>query len=282
MKSYIEAIRGYKLLMNKIEGIPLGNFPAQHWPPVKPNKPAVVGLWAHPDDETLSGGPLSVRLRNMGSRVVDIPVTLGRPEQYARRRVELENACKHLGIDLLYPTQNGLRDQIKSDRPDDWNFAVNSVREILEELKPKVIITHHDDDGHHDHIKTNQLAVAAMRQIPDLDCVFVESQYWKDMAKPNLQLEISDADLATLLEALSCHREELVRNRYDKFWLPYAHNNARYGEVVTGWGTPAAEFWFSAMYRVRRFRGGQFEDFLFPLQLAANEPISRILPSDWV
>jgi LmbE family N-acetylglucosaminyl deacetylase len=267
--------------MRGVTDIPLGDYATPELPPADPEKPGVVILSAHPDDEILNGMPLGIRFKLAGSQLTNIAVTIGRPGQSERRLGELHGACKHLGIDLIIPAEHGFRELIKANTAEGWDTAVNALADVLRKLHPKVVITHHEDDAHHDHIATNRLTVAAMEQIRDLDCLFVVGEYWKDMTRPNLQLEIGADNFVFLLEALSFHKGELARNRYDTFWLPHAHVNARYGEVITGWGAPAAEFDFSVMYRVRRFRSGKFEDYLKPLQLAAGKPITSIFPMDW-
>jgi LmbE family N-acetylglucosaminyl deacetylase len=278
MDSYREFVLRYLDLMGEAEKIPLGTYSAPAWPRPATHAPKALLLSAHPDDEILTAMPLGLRFVKEGWDVVNVAVTLGRPDQRDRRRKELDAACAYLGIRTIVPDDIGLRERIKSGDADEWQECVAMMAKIIDQAQPEVIIVHHSDDGHPDHMRTNQLAQEAMAKCAGLKCLFIEGEYWKDMASPNLQLEIPVNDLVVLLEALSFHVGELERNRYDVFWPPFAHVNARYSETVTGWGSASAKFDFSVMYRVRRYRGVGLEDFFSPLQLGADQSVHLIFP----
>ncbi len=279
MRSYVGFIAGYLELMKEAKrNVVLGGWTPIEWPPLPADAPVVMGITAHPDDWPLTVGPLALRLRREGFRMVNVCVTLGRPQQYERRLEELIQECQYFGAEMVVPNKTGLRDEIKSNDPAKWSLAVASISRLLADYNPAIVVVHHDDDGHHDHVVVNRLAMEALAPRLDYRTVVVEGEYWKDMNRPNLQLEVSASDMAELLQGLSCHKGELERNRYDVFSLPHMHVNGRYAEIVRGWGTEAAEFDFSVMYRVRLFRHGKLEDYLKPLQIQADEPITRILP----
>ncbi len=245
--SYEDFLRDYMALMERAKGIPLAQYEPPSWPTVTADSPVALIVSAHPDDEVMTGMPLGVRLRREGWRIVNLAVTLGRPEQLDRRRYELTQACRFLGIEYL-EVENG----VESTGHANWQPARDATQAALKSLRPHVVITHHPHDGHPDHESVNMLVRESLRVSPLADVALVEGQYWRDMADPNLMLEIGAEDFALLLKALSFHEGELYRNRYDVFWPPYTHVNARFAERVTGWGTPAADFPFSVMYKLSR------------------------------
>jgi hypothetical protein len=80
------------------------------------------------------------------------------------------------------------------------------------------------------------------------------------MATPNLMVESSVQDLADMMTALSFHVEEVRRNPYHLLVPAWMQDNVRRGgELVGGQGGPAPDFVFCALYRLRRWMGGQFQ-----------------------
>jgi len=273
MYTFKDFVRRYKKLMGEAARMRLpSNIVSPQWPLVS-DAVRVLIVSAHPDDEILTGMPLGLRYRERGYRVVNVAVTLGRPEQVDRRRTELEGACAYLGIELRVPLETGLRAHIKSNDSDAWQVAMEAVRAIVAEIRPQVVITHHEDDGHPDHCATFRLTRDAMGGIENFGCLFITGEYWRDMSTPNLQLEVSPEHLVHLLNALSFHRGELERNRYDIFWPSLMHLNGRYSEVVMGFGSPAAQFDFSVLYTIYDFREGSLYRRRESIQCAAYDGI---------
>ena len=278
MEHFHDFVTGYLDLLQEAKKIPLGQY-VSAWPELPPDAPVAVILSAHPDDEVMTGMPLGIRLRRAGYRIVNIAVTVGSPDQYERRLQELQGACTYLGIQLVVPLIGGLRGQIKSNCPQDWQYAVDEITNIIKPLRPKVVITHHEGDAHHDHIAVSKLThQVLLKELPALDCVLACGEYWRDLQRPNLQLEVSAGDLAILLEGLSFHKGELARNPYHLLWPAFMSTKVRYGEIVKGWGTGAPSFDFSVMYRLKRSHDGALYDYLSPTQLGADQPIELILP----
>jgi hypothetical protein len=75
-------------------------------------------------------------------------------------------------------------------------------------------------------------------------------------------VEMSAADLADLLAALSFHVEEVKRNPYHLRLPAWMQDNVRRGaELVGGQGGAAPDFAFATLYRVRQWRHGAVADF---------------------
>ena len=132
----------------------------------------VLGIWAHPDDETyLCGGIMAAAVRQ-GSRVVCVTATRGElgsmdadrwpagPELARVRTTELETALRHLGVTehrwLDYP-DGGCADV------DDVQ-AVARLRDILDEVQPDTVLTFGPDGmtGHPDHQAVSRWTVDAV------------------------------------------------------------------------------------------------------------------------
>jgi LmbE family N-acetylglucosaminyl deacetylase len=137
---------------------------------------------------------------------------------------------------------------------------VKQIAGILAEQKPRVIFVPHANDVHPAHIGVHWLVLDALKTLPhDFVCFVVETEFWGQMAKPNLLVEIGAKDLADLIAALSLHAGEVKRNAYHA-WLPaWMLDNVRRGaELVGGRGAKAPDFTFATIYRLQKWRGGKF------------------------
>ncbi len=133
----------------------------------------ILGVWAHPDDETfLSAGLMADAIRK-GQRVVCMTATRGElgiqdperwpPERLAEiRTTELEESLKILGVTehrwLDYP------DGGCADVPD--REAIARIRSVIEEVKPATVLTFGPDGmtAHADHIAVSRWTTAAVEQ----------------------------------------------------------------------------------------------------------------------
>jgi len=135
--------------------------------------PAVVVVAAHPDDEVIGAGARLPQLRTAWF----LHVTDGSPanlsdalaagcptrEEYARqRRRELHAALALAGIDSQQTLALGLDDQEVS-----WHLPalVNTLAEVLNRLRPEVVLTHPYEGGHPDHDATALGVHAACRRL---------------------------------------------------------------------------------------------------------------------
>jgi hypothetical protein len=100
----------------------------------------------------------------------------------------------------------------------------------------------------------------ALAQTADLDCFLFETEFWGQMANPNLLVEYGVEDVADLVAAVSFHAEEVKRNPYHLRLPSWMNDNVRRGgELVGGQGQAAPDFVFAQLFRFRRWQAGRVE-----------------------
>ena len=225
-------------------------------------------------------------LRECGWKVINVAVTLGgNPERRAGRLEELKGACRFLGFDLLLPapvrlenvktarrslalpqlpaTPGGLENVAASTRannPKLWSSLVAIVAGLLQQHQPKAIFFPHELDWNSTHIGAHWLVMDALAQADGLSCHLVETEFWGQMASPNLLVEYSVQDVADLVAAVSFHAGEVKRNPYHLRLPAWLHDNVRRGaELAGGQGQAAPHFVFAQLFRLRRWRSGRIE-----------------------
>ncbi|HEV2763146.1 MAG TPA: PIG-L family deacetylase, partial [Pyrinomonadaceae bacterium] len=201
------------------ETLPLGGLPPAALPEIPSDAPRALVFAPHPDDECIIGGlPLRL-LRELRMRVVNVAVTLGsRKERRRERLAELTDACQYLGFELLETQEGGFEGVNLHTRQQDaqaWARAVGRVCEILAANEARAVFFPHDDDGNSTHVGTHFLVTDALREMGrDFSCQVFETEFWKEMADPNLLVESGPRDVADLVAALSFHVGEVRRNPY--------------------------------------------------------------------
>ena len=160
----------------------------------------VMAVHAHPDDEAISTGGVLARYADEGLRTVVVTCTggevgeiadsvLATPETLADvRRRELERACEILRVGRLHML--GYRDSgMMMGTPDNEHpssFYQASLEEATGRLvalvrrdRPQVLVTYDERGfyGHPDHIRANQITVAAFDAAGDPAC-------WPEMGAP--------------------------------------------------------------------------------------------------
>jgi len=227
--------------------------------------PRVMIYSPHPDDECITGGLALRLLREAKWNVVNVGVTLGsnRARQSARRR-ELQNACASLGFKLIVPGARGLErinPESRAKNPAHWRVAVKTIAGILAEQKPRAIFIPHENDVHPAHVGVHRLVLDALKTLPrGFTCFVIETEFWGQMAGPNMLVEIGAKDLADLIAALSFHTGEVKRNSYHTRLPAWMIDNVRRGaELVGGRGAKAPDFAFATIYRLQKWRGGKLQ-----------------------
>jgi N-acetylglucosamine malate deacetylase 1 len=247
---------------------PLGGFPNSPRPPLSANAPKVLIFAPHPDDEVIIGGIALRLMRESGWNVINVAVTQGSNKaRQAERWEELEKCCECIGFGLVQTAPGGLEKvnaKTREQEPAHWAQSVKVIAGILKEHQPRAILFPHDDDWNSSHIGTHHLAVDALRTLgPDFTTYAVETEFWGAMKTPNLMVEISATDLADLITALTFHVGEVKRNPYHLSLPAWMIDNVRRGgEVALGQGGTAPDFTFATLYRLRRWRNGNFENVL--------------------
>ena len=149
----------------------------------------LMAVHAHPDDEAIGTGGVLARYADEGLRTVVVTCTggevgeisdstLATPETLAEvRRKELERACAILRVGRLHLL--GYRDSGMMGTPDNdhpSSFYQASLEEATARLvalvrreRPQVLVTYDERGlyGHPDHIRANQITVAAFAAAGD-------------------------------------------------------------------------------------------------------------------
>ena len=99
----------------------------------------------------------------------------------------------------------------------------------------------------------------ALKTLPDhFQTTLVETEFWGQMASPNLMVESGADDVADLMAALSFHAGEMQRNPYHLRLPAWMQDNVRRGaELAGGPGQAAPDFTFATLYRLRRWKNGE-------------------------
>jgi LmbE family N-acetylglucosaminyl deacetylase len=263
MTPYHQLVYDYARLLKEGRTFPLGGLPPAPRPELPPDTPHALFFSPHPDDECISGGIAVRLLRQARMWVTNVAVTLGsKKERQAERFRELQNACNYLGFALVPTAPNGLEKvnvKTREQDPKHWSDCVRIVRQIIEQNRPKVVVCPHALDWNSTHIGTHYLVTDALKQMPaSFECYLVESEFWGAMSDPNLMVEISSGDLADMMAATSFHVGEVARNPYHLSLPAWMMDNVRRGsEVAGGQGGAAPDFAFAALYRLRKWSGGE-------------------------
>ena len=91
-----------------------------------------------------------------------------------------------------------------------------------------------------------------------------QTEYWHAMRDANLMIESSELQVATLIEAIACHKGEVQRNPYHLNQMAWMSDNVRRGsELIGGYGQQANRFRFATLYKRACWQNGkinQIED----------------------
>lgn len=255
----------FQRLARKGKFLKAGKISSGARPKIPANAPSVLIFSPHPDDECITGGLALRLLREARWNVVNVAVTLGsnRARQSARRR-ELQSACASLGFGLIVPGARGLENinpESRVKNPAHWRTAVKAIGGIIAEQKSRVIFVPHENDVHPAHVGVHRLVLDALKTLPrGFACFVVETEFWGQMAAPNLLVEIGADDLSGLIDALCFHTGEVRRNPYHARLPAWMLDNVRRGaELVGGRGAKAPDFTFATIYRLQKWRGGKLQ-----------------------
>jgi N-acetylglucosamine malate deacetylase 1 len=266
MNPYESFVASFSKLVEEGKSLPLGGFSGPPAPVRKPNAPTALFFAPHPDDECISGGLALRVLRQTDMRVVNVAVTQGsKKERQCERWQELKAACDFIGFNLEATGPNGLEKinaQIRQQDPRHWAQCVKVILRLLQKHQPRVIFFPHEHDWNSTHIGTYHLVMDALTEMPaNYECYAVETEFWGQMASPNLMVELSAPDLASLIAATSFHIGEVKRNPYHLLLPAWMLDNVRRGtELVGGQGGVAPDFKFAALYRLRKWKNGQMHN----------------------
>ncbi|MBB6098431.1 N-acetyl-1-D-myo-inositol-2-amino-2-deoxy-alpha-D-glucopyranoside deacetylase [Deinobacterium chartae] len=203
------------------------------------NRPSLLAVFAHPDDEAFRCGGTLARYAAQGVRVTLACTTRGEAGKITDpalgevedigilREAELRDACRHLGIDE--PVFLGYRDSGRGERlrKDDPLASINAdpiemearILEVIERVRPQVMLTFdpHGIYGHPDHLAVHRAATAAFHsagRFPDPPRrLFYTAQTFEEMQR--LQTEGGLGVLAGLEPPTYGVSEDTIAARID-------------------------------------------------------------------
>jgi len=137
----------------------------------------LLGVFAHPDDETFCAGGTFARYAEQGAEIMVVSATRGQAGQIrdaaagnrrtiaAVREAELRLACERLGI-----TKVRCLDHVDGTLADaEFSALVDEVAEVICQFRPDVVITFGPDGGygHPDHVTISAVTTAACQRAAD-------------------------------------------------------------------------------------------------------------------
>lgn len=172
----------------------------------------ILLVHAHPDDETINNGATMALYAALGAQITLVTCTRGEEGEIlvpelahlassssdalgGHREIELANAMRELGItDFRFLGQgktkfrdSGMMGAPQNDRPDvfwqaNLDYAADLLVEIIEEVKPHILITYDEIGGygHPDHIQANRVAMRADERAKSWK---IQKIYWNTMPK---------------------------------------------------------------------------------------------------
>jgi N-acetylglucosamine malate deacetylase 1 len=265
---WLQYLNGVIRAVDSGKTIPLGPSSAPLSPPpvaLPISAGKVVYCAPHPDDECLSGA-LAFRLRNdSAAKVTNVAITLGSDkEQRPRRLREVEFACRAAGFELVVPQPPSGFDEVtelnRKEKPAEWSSKVTALRDIFDRENPDAVLTPHADDFNTTHLGTHWLVFDALAQHLERNkrepVVFIETEFWHQIERPNLMLGLAPELVAGQLVAIAEHGGEMARNPYHLLHPCRLMDNVRRGsEVVGGQGAAARDFIFAEIYNVAFMKG---------------------------
>lgn len=268
MNPYLNFVSSLVHLFETGKSLPLGGFPPREKPELPPAAPVALIFSPHPDDECIIGGLALRWLRESRVRMINVAVTLGSNRDRQQPRLqELKQACDWLGFELESTAPDGLEKinpRTRTGDPAHWQTAVKAIASLLVRHKPQAVFLPHELDWNSTHIGTHFLVLDALKTLPpNFRTTLVETEFWGQMASPNLMVESTVDDVADLLAALSFHVGEVRRNPYHLRLPAWLQDNVRRGaELVGGQGGAAPNFNFATLYRLRCWQEGGIHDAL--------------------
>ncbi len=207
----------------------------------------VMSLSPHPDDESIVGS-LALRLSHENNaHIVNVAVTLGSNKDRQKARIkELSDACELLEMECVFLDEN-------------WKTKEKELKSLIQKYQPHVIIAPHVKDFHPAHIKTGELLKKVMTSLKKETALIAWSEFWGQMAKPNLLVEVPVDIVDLQIKALEKHVGEVSRNPYHLRLPAWMMDNVRRGsEVVGGKGAESKNMAFGVLYQLQLAKNGKF------------------------
>lgn len=232
----------------------------------KPSAPMTVMILSpHPDDESIVGSLALRLLHENNAHIVNVAVTLGsKKERQEERTQELLNACELLEMECVFLDEN-------------WKKKEKELKGLIQKYQPSLIIAPHLKDFHPTHIKTGELLKKVLVTFKKERFLVAWSEFWGQLAKPNILVEIPLEILEQQMLALEKHAGEIARNPYHLRLPAWMMDNVRRGsELVGGKGAEASQMAFGVLYQLQLYKGGKFTTPKISSFLSAQTDLAQI------
>ena len=196
-----------------------------------PKKVLVVS--PHPDDDVLGCGGCVIHHVQRGDEVTTVYLTSGErggiksPEEAEARGLQREQEGR-AGSNIMGVQKTVFLRQRDGRLQDDKRTAW-FLEKLINEERPDVIYTTHDQDTHNDHEAAARLVVAVVKNVYHFDNSYHPvvrfSEIWAPLRRANYFEDVTDV-MEQKLRALSCHRSQLNDIRYDKAIMGLNHYRA--------------------------------------------------------
>ncbi|MEA5579055.1 PIG-L deacetylase family protein [Anabaena sp. UHCC 0451] len=211
----------------------------------------ILVISAHPDDEILGLGGTIARYIHQGEKVVIAFVADSGKARYEDETISLVKSCtieaaSNVGIAKTDIRFAGLADQILDTLPiikiTQW------IEEVVQEIKPQIIYTHHRGDINRDHQIVHEATLTAARPystsfVERILCYETPSAtewagpYVENYFVPNVFVDIS-SHLENKLSAMSAYKTELRPFPHPRSLEALRTRAAYWGSII---GVTAAE-----------------------------------------
>lgn len=182
----------------------------------------VVIIYPHPDDESFGAAGSIYQFRKKGVSVTYLCGTLGEMGRnmgtptFANRETlpkirekELADACAFLDIDYRLL---GYRD--KTIEFENVDKVAAHIKEVLEEIKPSLVLTHYPEHGvHPDHDALGVATIEAVRLMdeairPTLWASAITQDFEKVLGDPDIVIKLDEEQLKFKFDAIMQHKSQ--------------------------------------------------------------------------
>lgn len=242
----------------------------------------ILGLFPHPDDESLGAGVLLQRAAAAGASVLPVFLTSGEGNSWpqrvldrklwlddqdrrrfaARRETEAKTALRILGLDPQSALFLGLPDTaLTSLLVREGPALLQRLAALVADFRPHWVLAPVLADCHPDHSATAILAVALQRQFAFRLLAYATHAVIHPTA-PEVELSCTETELAIKERAIAAHRTQLVFRR--RFHLRFARAPEVYLPIHAPPATPQVR---------ARWKGDRLDlSFRLPMGLRSLRP----------